>query len=384
MKKILFGLTLSLLVLLFLPYVSNAQAALPTPTLLAPTESEVSPINKPVIRGVTKNDTRVAVYIDNVFNGYADVANGDQGTASFVYFPFLDLAPGTHAVKVRAENTDTGKRSDVSSETSFFIEHPFPAPEIHYTTENSNTTWAKPYISGVAQDNSTVQIYIDGKLNGEFLVMNSGTGTASFSYKPFLALSPGKHTASAVAISPGGKKSVASEQFSFSIIKPEEASIDSVVTTSADETTEPENEILDTIEEELEAELIEDVEEEAVEEELMTPVEEEVVEEEVIEEEAEEVVTVEKVSEEENKEEVTEEENKSSVIGWVLLGAIAIALVWRNRKGFSMMMKKDHEDANFTKDAKEEDSKSVEVIPKEQNSSEASAKEKDEQKSLDI
>lgn len=354
---------------LFMPGMSQAYSSLPAPTLLAPASGESFDFSKPAIRGVTFNDTRVAVYIDDVFNGYATVQNGSQGTASFVYFPFLDLSAGWHKVKIRAEDPNTGVRSDVSPESSFFVEYPYPAPQVHYAAVNEDTTWSKPFISGVAKNDSTVQVFIDGVLNGEFKVMNSGTGTASFAYQPYYSLSPGTHTASAVAVSPEGKKSVVSATLSFAVVKPAEATVSSVV---VNDEADDEKEVMEVVEESLseekgteeEVEVIEEVTEEAA------PVEEATEEESTEGDEATEESEEEAVAEEEEGEEEAEEEGKkSSTIGWILLALIAAALVWRNRKGFSSMMKggKQGPDDFAGTGSDDSDNKSVEVISGDDN-----------------
>lgn len=389
-KNIVLAAIFIFMVVLFAPSLSHAASSLSTPTLLAPDSGENFIIRKPAIRGLTFNDTRVAVYIDDVFNGYAQVQNGSEGTASFVYFPFVDLTSGWHAVKVRAEDSETGVRSNVSGELSFFIEQPYPAPQVHYTTQNGNTTWSKPYICGIAKNDSTVQIFIDGALNGEFRVMNSGTGTASFSYKPYLALSPGQHTISAIAISPQGKKSIASESFTFSIVRPEIATVSSSVVSEAEE-TETEDTVLETVEEALSEEEADSATPEASQESEEEPKMTSIKEPESPDEGEEAASTEEAVEEDEEKSE--DEKGNSSTIGWVLLALIAAALVWRNRKGFASIMKNKQADVVDTQTKDDAESKSVEVLPKgepkkkepEQKSSEKPEKDKDqEQKSLDI
>lgn len=368
-KSILFAAIFAFLAVLLLPGMSQAYSFLPAPTLLAPASGESFDMSKPAIRGVTFNDTRVAIYIDDAFNGYANVQNGSQGTASFVYFPFLDLNAGWHKVKVRAEDPNTGVRSDVSPETSFFIEFPYPAPEVHYAAVNGDTTWSKPFIAGVAKNDSTVQVFIDGALNGEFKVMNSGTGTASFAYQPYCSLSPGTHTAYAVAVSPEGKKSVASAVLTFEVVKPEQATVSSTVV--SEEASADENEAMEALEENLtealpaeaaESEEAAEVVEEAAPAEKPTGGEE--ASQEAAEEEGEADAAEAEEEEGEAEEEGEEGKKKSSTIGWILLALIAAALVWRNRKGFSSMVKggkqPPEDSAGIGPD--ESDNKSVEVI----------------------
>ncbi|MBU0670716.1 hypothetical protein KKF29_01000, partial [Patescibacteria group bacterium] len=73
MKKLFMVATFFIFVAsLFVMGFSQAQASgVVTPTLLAPAEGDSYDLRQPAIRGVTKNNTRVAIYIDDVFNGYA-------------------------------------------------------------------------------------------------------------------------------------------------------------------------------------------------------------------------------------------------------------------------------------------------------------------------
>ena len=80
-----------------------SDTAVPSPTLLSVYESQSFSTGRPLIAGVTKNDTRVAVFIDDTLNGLAQVTNDPSGTAHFSYYPFLSLKPGIHTVVIQAE-----------------------------------------------------------------------------------------------------------------------------------------------------------------------------------------------------------------------------------------------------------------------------------------
>lgn len=191
------------------------------PTLIWPQSSVHSITGAPIIKGLTQNDTEVEVYIDSQLNGMAKVKNGKQETASFAYSPFLTLKPGNHAVAVRAID-NTGQKSKLSEAVPFLVEKPYPAPSLFQPVVNSKTVSTKPFIVGVAANNSVVKVFIDGKLDGQFKVTNSESGTASFAYQPFLELDPTKdHLVYATAVGFTGKESAYSNVIGFKVEAPE-------------------------------------------------------------------------------------------------------------------------------------------------------------------
>lgn len=190
--------------------------SLPAPTLIQPDENTITGKVKPFITGLTVNNTKVHLFIDGVYNGKTDLLNHESGTANFKYVPFLNLAPGWHTAYAKSE--DLGGHLSVESNVLHFrIENSNPAPTLIASVANNKTNANQPFISGVAKNNSKVRIFIDKKLNGEFLVTNNESGTAHFSYKPFLALNPGRHMVYATALDSRGKESIWSNVMYFSV-----------------------------------------------------------------------------------------------------------------------------------------------------------------------
>lgn len=216
----------ALVISLLLPNVTFASGVkLPaTPTLLTPKAGSFSSEVKPLITGLTQNNTQVAVYIDNVYNGQATVKNGAKDTASFAYRPFLNLKPGWHKIKVKAQNQTQKLESPVSAEQSFYVEYPLPAPVLKAAVVNSETNWQKPWLTGVATNNTSVKVYIDGQYNGLAQVKNGSASVGTFAYKPFLALAAGNHTCYTVAQDSHGKQSSRSETLTFKVTAPVTAS----------------------------------------------------------------------------------------------------------------------------------------------------------------
>ncbi len=199
-----------------IPFTTKAPkpAVVPAPSLISPNTKTVTGFPKPLVTGLTVSGTRVHIYIDGVYNGKTGYLTHPSGTANFAYRPFLNLSVGEHTVWAVAEDAQHHK-SQPSATLRFRIEPPMPAPTLFQPVVNKHTTYRRPFIVGLAKNGSRVQIFIDQKLNGEIKVKDHPSGTASFAYKPFVALASGKHIAWAVAFDERGKESRWSNIISF-------------------------------------------------------------------------------------------------------------------------------------------------------------------------
>lgn len=192
---------------------------MPAPTMIEPDENTITGEVKPLIKGLTINGTFVHVYIDGVYNGKTDILTHDSGAANFAYRPFLNLSEGRHMAWTVAED-ETGEKSGVSNVLNFRIEKPMPAPTIFAPVINGDTSYNRPFITGLAKNDSLIKIFIDHKLNGWFMITNHQSGAASFAYLPYLPLTEGGHLAYAVAIDNRGKESRWSNIVYFTVKQP--------------------------------------------------------------------------------------------------------------------------------------------------------------------
>ncbi len=301
-----------------------------TPTLLSPSEGWSTTEKKPLIKGLTQNDTQVAVYIDDTFNGRATVQNGIQGTASFAYTPFLDLTPGWHTVKVKSQDDRTGLESATTLVRSFYVDLPLPAPTLTTPVVNEDTTWSKPWITGLSKNDTVVHVYIDGVYNGKTKVVNSESGTANFSYQPFLNLTPGTHQVKVVAKDVRGKASVTSQTLDINVYNPKTVT----TTASSDEANTQQDEQNQNSENKNTSE------------------------------EGEETSSQSEESEEGEENDLSEEASNST-IGWAMLIAIAAGLVYRNRRSVKGFFNDDNPGGgNSSGGSSDSSSSTVEVITK--------------------
>ena len=194
-------------------------AVLPAPTLIAPNIDTVTAKVKPLITGLSRSDTFVNIWIDGVYNGKTGYLTDASGTAHFAYRPFLNLTRGEHTATAVAEDR-FGRKSSDSNVLHFRVEAPMPAPVIYSPVVNSTSAPNRPFITGVAKNDSVVRVYIDRTLYGQFPVENSQTGTAHFAYLPFIALAGGGHFAYAEAVDSRGKVSSWSNIVYFNVPQP--------------------------------------------------------------------------------------------------------------------------------------------------------------------
>lgn len=110
------------------------------PTLFAPVVNSETNSQQPWIIGVTPNDSQVEIYLDEKFDGLAQVKNDSNGTASFKYKPKQKLIPGAHTTKARVVDQN-GNISNFSNE--IILKIAAPAEKIAPTIKGDEATEQK-------------------------------------------------------------------------------------------------------------------------------------------------------------------------------------------------------------------------------------------------
>ena len=64
-------------------------------------------------------------------------------------------------------------------------EQPYPAPTLVSPTDGKTITETKPLITGLSLNKSLVKVFVDGRLNGQFMVKSHESGV---SFSPFFLL----------------------------------------------------------------------------------------------------------------------------------------------------------------------------------------------------
>ena len=207
-KKMFWGIAFFVLSILFVQPVAAANmeidhnaelnkvckpmnCVVPVPTLVDPYEDLIKIDQDFYLTGLTWNNTKIYIYVDDIYQGEATVIDDDDSnTANFYYLiENNSLLEGQHEWKVIAWTETMRKRSYVSAENNFIIEDYFIAPQLdRITVDIDNNRW----LVGAAGNNSIVSVYVDNVYQGE-------TRTdGNFNYN-LGNLSPGLHTFYTVA-----------------------------------------------------------------------------------------------------------------------------------------------------------------------------------------
>ncbi len=197
---------------------ASAEYPYPAPTLLSPENGNSTDQTKPIIAGLSPNDSLIKIFIDGQLNGQFQVINHESGTANFAYEPFLNLKPGWHKVTASATGPK-GKESQMSGAVNFFVEYPMPAPTMLQPVVDDQTTSSRPWFVGLTVNNALIKIYIDGQWSGQLTAKEHISGVTSFAYSTLFDITAGRHTVYAVAIDKNGKESKASNIVEFHIEK---------------------------------------------------------------------------------------------------------------------------------------------------------------------
>jgi hypothetical protein len=161
------------------------------PTISLPTNGSIMTSSQPVIIGMAEANSMVKIYINGAQNG-STTANS---SGSWTYTPAAALVDGAYTVKASASDA-AGNTGVFSSTITITVDTTAPdAPIVIYPADGGFTNQTLPTITGTAEANSTVTVYVDGSKLGDTPADASGNWTISVS----AALSEGPHTTKANA-----------------------------------------------------------------------------------------------------------------------------------------------------------------------------------------
>ncbi|HEY1101329.1 MAG TPA: Ig-like domain-containing protein, partial [Myxococcota bacterium] len=178
------------------------------PVVITPANGSTTASATPTISGTAEANATVRVFLDGAQVG-TTTANG-SGAWSFV--APVSLADGSHtarATAVDAANNVSGN----SNTNTFSVDTTAPAAPVVTTPANGSVTNnTTPTVTGTAEANSTVRVFIDGVQVGTAAANGSGAWTYTTS-----TLSAGSHTVRASAVDAVGNVSSNSNTNTFSI-----------------------------------------------------------------------------------------------------------------------------------------------------------------------
>ncbi|GEM_PF-5387864 len=177
------------------------------PVVLAPANGGYVTTTTPTISGTAEANSKVRIYIDGVLKD--SITADGSGNWSIVS---TTLTQGSHTVKATATDL-AGNTSAFSNTNTFTVDSAVPAnPVVSAPADGSYITTATPTMSGTAEANSKVRIYIDGVLRDSTTADGSGNWT-----KVSATLTQGSHTIKVTATDAAGNTSGYSNTNSFTI-----------------------------------------------------------------------------------------------------------------------------------------------------------------------
>ncbi|OJH36194.1 adventurous gliding motility protein AgmC [Cystobacter ferrugineus] len=178
------------------------------PVVTVPDEGAFVSTLRPVIQGTAEADSTVTVYLDN----RPPVTVTASGTGEWTYTPGFDLAQGAHTVKATATDR-TGNVSPESNVRGFNVDTLVPAaPVVSAPARDSYSNNTRPVITGTAESETTVTIYLDGVERGTAPVT-----AGAWSYALTGDLTDGRYEVKATATDAAGNTSPESTPHSFTI-----------------------------------------------------------------------------------------------------------------------------------------------------------------------
>ena len=179
------------------------------PAVLAPANLALVATATPTISGTAEAGTTVTVLIDGAVAGMAAV----NGAGSWAFTPAAALSQGPHGVAAQVSDA-AGNASASSIPRSFTVDTLPPAvPVVLSPTNLAEVSTTTPLISGSAEAQSAVAVFIDEALVGRVPVDEMGNWT----FTPTVALGQGLHGARAQAADVAGNVSAFSIPRSFTV-----------------------------------------------------------------------------------------------------------------------------------------------------------------------
>lgn len=167
----------------------------PAPTILSPMTDERLTTEIPIVAGIAFNDSRVKIFMNGREDGEVIVKNTPSGIGTFTYATASPLPRG-QLFTVMAKAYDTkGRISRESNRVDAFVAHYYIPPTLFAVSGKSAT----PLVTGVAHNDSTVAIFIDGVRDSTITPKNHSSGTLYFEARIQTPLMPGAHRISAQA-----------------------------------------------------------------------------------------------------------------------------------------------------------------------------------------
>lgn len=189
-----------------------------------------------LVKGLVKPNNDVLIYINGVYDGLANISQGNAYFSLFNYLSSNIKDPNNTEILAIARDLNSHLLSSpTQAPVNSIIEKtvltkPGPKETITKTnslisaptlkTPNEKNCVNKVYISGFSKNQTTVKIFIDNKLFAKILAISKVAETAFFSYATTVSFDRGEHSVYTIATDANGNNSPKSNILSFCIATP--------------------------------------------------------------------------------------------------------------------------------------------------------------------
>ncbi len=181
------------------PLTVIADTTPPAPVITAPVGGSTTNDTTPTITGTAEPGSTVEVFVDGISQGTTTA----DGTGNWTLTPATPLPDGDHTATATATDA-VGNTSPESTPVTFAIDTTAPAaPAITSPADGTVTSDTTPAITGTAEPDSTVEVFIDGASVGT----TTADGTGAWTLTPTTPLADGDHTVTATATDAVGNTS---------------------------------------------------------------------------------------------------------------------------------------------------------------------------------
>jgi uncharacterized protein (TIGR03382 family) len=180
------------------------------PVVVNPKDGSLTNDDTPTVTGTAEAGSTVSVTIDGTVLG-TTTADG-QGNWTYTLTPAQKLMDGSHTVSAVATDA-AGNASARSNQNTFTVDASGPGAPVIIDPKQNEKTGSTPTITGTAEANSTVKVFIDNVLVGTVTTDAQG----NWSFTPTTPLADGAHTVTANSTDTAGNTSPSSAPRDFMV-----------------------------------------------------------------------------------------------------------------------------------------------------------------------
>ena len=210
----------------------------PAPTILTPVSGSETIIDTPLVSGIAFNESKVKIFVNGHEDGEITVKNTPSGIGTFSYTIVNRISRGQSFTVYALAYDKKGRISNDSNHVDSRIAHYYIPPTLFAVSGKSRT----PLVTGVAHNDSTIAIFVDGKRDSTITPVNHPSGTLYFEARIQTPLSSGARRITAQAFDAMKKPSEKSNTIVVTYTDPASPKTPEITKSVTDEKEQPKEE----------------------------------------------------------------------------------------------------------------------------------------------